>query len=115
VLEIFFAKEKIQSLRFLQNSRRRNILLFLIMLIPGTPKDLISYFAGLLDISLQRWLLIVAISRMPSLITSTMGGNAMGEQQYIFAIVVFASTLLISLLGIYTYRKLGKEEKNRGK
>ena len=115
VLEVFFSKEKITSLRFLQNSRRRNILLFLIMLIPGTPKDLISYFAGLLDIALPRWLLIVAISRIPSLLTSTMGGDAMGEQQYVFAAIVFAVTVLISLLGIYAYRKLGKDEGKRNK
>ncbi len=109
LVEIFFSKEKIQSLRFLQNSRRRNILLFFIMMVPGTPKDLISYFAGLLNISLPRWLLVVAIARLPSLITSTMGGHAVGEEEYIFAGIVFAATLIISLAGIYTYRKLGKK------
>jgi len=110
LIEIFFTKEKIQSLRFLQNSRKRNILLFLIMLVPGTPKDLISYFAGLLDIPLSRWLLVVSIARLPSLVTSTIGGNAMGEERYLFAGIVFFITLVISLLGIAAYRKISREE-----
>jgi len=111
LVEVFFSQEKLKSLRFLQNSRQRIILLFLVMLVPGTPKDLISYFAGLLQLSLPRWLLIVAIARIPSLVTSTMGGHAMGEENYLFAIIVFAAALIMALAGIYVYRKLGREEK----
>ena len=50
ILELFFSKKKIDSLSFLKSSPNRNVLLFIIMMIPGTPKDLISYFAGLTDI-----------------------------------------------------------------
>ena len=112
LVEIFFTKEKIHSLRFLQNSRKRNILVFLVMFIPGTPKDLLSYFAGLLDISLSHWLTIVAVARLPSLITSTIGGDAVGEQRYILAVIVFAATLLVSVLGLLIYRRISKNGEN---
>ena len=110
LVEVFFSREKIQSLRFLHQSRKRDILIFLILFIPGTPKDLLSYFAGLTDIPLGRWLLIATVARIPSVVTSTVGGNAIGEENYLFAILVFAGTLAISGLGLLIYNRLSRRK-----
>ena len=75
-------------------------------MIPGTPKDLLSYFAGLTDISLTHWLLICSVGRLPSLVTSTIGGDALGTSDYGFAVIVFAVTLIISLLGLLIYKHI---------
>lgn len=107
-VEIFFSLEKIRSLKFLQNSRRLNIVTFIVFLIPGTPKDLISYFVGLTDIKLSVWIFIASVARLPSVITSTFGGSAIGTRKYIMAAVVFAVTMLISGIGMLIYRALGK-------
>lgn len=109
----FFPKEKIQSLRFLQNKKKLEIWVFLIFLIPGTPKDLICYFIGLTGMKLPMWLLISSVARIPSVVTSTMGGDLLGMKNYQFAILVFAATLLISLAGVLIYRHIcKKQEKN---
>ncbi len=115
LLEVFFSVEKIRSIHFLQNSRKRNLVAFLIMMIPGTPKDLISYFAGLTRLKLSEWLIITTIARIPSVITSTWGGSALAKQNYTTAIIVFAVTAVISLLGIAVYQKISKHktEKNQ--
>ena len=110
-VEIFFSREKIQSLRFLHESRKRDLLIFLVLFIPGTPKDLLSYFAGLTDIPLRRWLLIATVARIPSVVTSTAGGNAVGEQNYLFAVLVFAATLLASGLGVWIYERISRRRK----
>ena len=110
LVEVFCSREKIQSLRFLHQSRKRDILIFLILFIPGTPKDLLSYFAGLTDIPLGRWLLIATVARIPSVVTSTVGGNAIGEENYLFAILVFAGTLAISGLGLLIYNRLSRRK-----
>ena len=111
LVEVFFDKEKIRSLKFLQESKKRDLLIFLVMFIPGTPKDLLSYFAGLTDIKLGRWLLITTVARIPSVITSTVGGNAVGEQNYLFAILVFAGTLAVSGLGLLIYQRISRHRK----
>ena len=111
LVEVFFDKEKIHSLKFLQESKKRDLLIFLVMFIPGTPKDLLSYFAGLTDIKLGRWLLITTVARIPSVITSTVGGNAVGEQNYLFAILVFAGTLAVSGLGLLIYQRISRHRK----
>ena len=106
LVEVFFSREKIQSLKFLHQSPRRDLLIFLILFIPGTPKDLLSYAAGLTDIKLSKWLLIATVARIPSVVTSTAGGSLMGEQNYLFAVLVFAGTLAVSGLGVLIYRRI---------
>ncbi len=114
LVELFFPMEKINSLKFLQNKQRLNTVYFVVMCLPGTPKDLLSYFAGLTDMKITTWLLIVTIARIPSVITSTIGGSALGSEQYIFAVIAFAATLLISGAGLLIYRKIQKVRSKNG-
>lgn len=106
LVEVFFPPEKLRSLRFLQSTPKRDALFWLIFTVPGTPKDLLCYFAGLTDLSWRKWLLICTVGRIPSIITSTIGGNALGTKDYRFAILVFALTLLISGVGCLLYRSI---------
>ena len=105
-VEIFFPREKLRSIKFLQDTKRRDFLIFLLILIPGTPKDLLSYFVGLTDMKLSKWLLITAVGRIPSVITSTIGGDALGMQNYSFVIIVLLATLGISGAGLLAYHKI---------
>lgn len=106
LVELFFPIEKINSLKFLKNKQRFNTIYFIVMCLPGTPKDLLSYFAGLTDMKLSTWLIIVAVARIPSVITSTIGGSALGSEQYVFAAIAFAVTLVLSGVGLLIYRKI---------
>ena len=117
LVEVFFPKEKIESLRFLQSSPKRDLLFWLVFVVPGTPKDLLCYFAGLTDLYWGKWLLICSLGRVPSIITSTVGGNALGGKNYLFAILVFAGTLAVSAIGLLIYRGLYRrhEKKQNGK
>jgi len=111
LVEVFFSREKINTLKFLKNSKKRNFLIFLIFFLPGTPKDLITYFAGLTDIKLSHFLILASIARLPSVITSTVGGGALGVENYKSAIIVFAVTLAISVAGWVVYTLIQKIKK----
>lgn len=109
LLEIFFSTEKIESLKILKTNRKRAVLFFFIFMIPGTPKDLLCYYAGLTDMKLGTFLLINIIGRLPALISSTVGGDALGMQSYTTAIIVFAVTILLSFIGYIVYSKVIKK------
>ena len=115
MVEAFISREKINSLKFIKSSRRLNLLMFILFFIPGTPKDLFTFFAGLTPMKLHTFLMISTIARIPSVITSTIGGHALGTQQYVFAAVVFTITIIISLIGIFVYRRISKQEKEKEK
>ena len=114
LVEVFFPREKIRSLRFLQDSRRLDLLTFIVFFIPGTPKDLLSYFIGLTDMKLGTWLLITAVARIPSIVTSTVTGDALGLKDYQFALIAFGVTLALSLAGILVYRRLSARRHPNG-
>ena len=58
LVEVFVSREKINQLRFLNTEKKRNLLIFLAFFIPGTPKDLLTYFVGLTEIKLGTFLAI---------------------------------------------------------
>ncbi len=103
--EVFFSREKILSLKILKNKKRRDILSFLIFFLPGTPKDLVTYFLGLTDIKLLQVLFLSGVARLPSIITSTLGGDALGVKKYTTALLVFGITLAVSGIGVLIYKR----------
>ena len=113
LVRIFFSEEQVNSVRFLKTNEKRDFLFLVIYMLPGTPKDLLGYFAGLTDLPFPVFCLICSLGRMPSVITSTIGGNALGTQRYGTAIIVFVITLAVSGLGLLIYNRICK--KSRGK
>lgn len=111
LVRLFFSQENIRSARFLQSSPRRTFLFLIVFMIPGTPKDLLCYFAGLTDMRLPVLLLIASLGRIPSVVTSAVGGDALGAKSYGFAAVVFVITLTISIVGLMIYHKLSHQDK----
>lgn len=106
LLYLFFRPEEIDRVSLLNNRRRFNSLIFAIFLIPGTPKDIMSYFVGLSKMQLGQWLVISTIAKIPSIITSTVGGSLVGRANYSAAILVFVITTIISIIGMYVYNKI---------
>ena len=98
--------DKLNEVKFLKDKEKRNMLCFIIFFIPGTPKDILTYFIPLTDMKLSTFLFITTIARIPSIITSTIGGHAIGVQNYIFSIIVFGVTGIISMIGLFIYKKL---------
>jgi len=113
IVSFFFSEEKLRSFKFLKNERRLHVLAFILFLIPGTPKDILTYVFAMTPISYPRWILITAVARLPSVVTSTIGGNALGMQDYQFAVIVFAMTLVISAAGLFIYNRILKVRKKK--
>jgi uncharacterized membrane protein YdjX (TVP38/TMEM64 family) len=111
--EVFFPAEKIRSLKFLQNTRKRNIIIFLLFFLPGTPKDLVTYFLGLTDIKISTVIFLASVIRLPSIVTSTLGGDALGLREYATALIVFAVTVAVSGIGTLIYKKIITIGKNK--
>lgn len=68
-------KKKIEENSVLAGSRSRDFLVFLFFLIPGTPRDILTYMISLTDMSLTRYLFLTTAARIPSIITSTISGS----------------------------------------
>ena len=112
--EVFFPKEKLDRLQFLHSSPKRTALLWLIFTVPGTPKDLLCYFAGLTDMKWRTWLLIATVGRLPSIVTSTVGGGALGDRNYTAAAIAFGVALAAAGAGYLVYRAVCRRNEQKG-
>ncbi len=113
LVRVFFTDEQLDKLHFLKTKKGREFFFFLIFAIPGTPKDLLSYFAGLTDIPFGLWLLICSVGRIPSVITSTFGGDALGTGEYGRAAVIFGVTIAVTVAGMLIYQGILKRHEKR--
>ena len=109
LVESLYPREKIDSLPILNNPSKRNALTFLLFLIPGTPKDLFTYVIGLTEMSIPLYLLLTMFARIPSVVTSTFGGDAIGDNKFVFAAIVFGITAIISGIGYIVYNLIQKK------
>ena len=112
IVETFFTKEQIQKLSFLR-SKKAFALFAIIFILPGTPKDLLCFFAGLSHFDLVPLLLVVTIGRIPSVITSTMSGGAFGTGNYRSAIIITIITLIVSGIGLKIYQQIHSKKNNK--
>lgn len=115
LVEVFVSREKINSLKFIKTEKKRNFLIFILFFIPGTPKDLITYFAGLTDIKLSEFLCISLVARIPSVISSTFGGHLLGEGEYLGAVLLYGITGAVSLCGMAIYNKIVESRQEKEK
>ena len=104
----FVSKEKIEKVeqsKIFSNQRRLDLILFVLFLIPGTPKDLLVYIGGLLPIKPMKFLLISTFARFPSIVSSTIAGSNLIAGNWAVVIATYIITFLIAALIIYMFNK----------
>lgn len=113
LVEVFISRDKINELRFINTDRKRNLFVFLVFFIPGTPKDLLTYFVGLTDIKFSEFLLISLVARIPSVVSSAFGGHLLGEGRYWGAVILYSITGIVSLGGLAVYNAIIRRKQHK--
>jgi uncharacterized membrane protein YdjX (TVP38/TMEM64 family) len=101
-LEAFVPAERSERLRALVSSPRGTTTLFLLYLIPGIPKDILGYVAGISPLRFGRFILVSTLGRLPGLVGSAVIGSAAASRQWVLfgivggaAVVLFGTGLLL--------------------
>ncbi len=100
LLYVLFNEEKVKSWKWLQDSRKCDMVTFILFFIPGTPKDMLTYIVGITEMKIGKFIRISTLARIPSVITSTMIGSTMRHGDWVISLTVFVITGLIGIIGI---------------
>lgn len=96
----FISEDKIKKFKFLHDEKKLELIVFILLMIPGTPKDAITYIASLTDIKSLRFYGIVAVARIPALTLCVLFGGSLYERNFTLAIIIFAITAIVGIAGI---------------
>jgi uncharacterized membrane protein YdjX (TVP38/TMEM64 family) len=80
------------------------ILCFILYLIPGFPKDIISYLFGISPMPFWLFAAVSTVGRIPGTWVSSYFGAHVGEQEYIYA-AVFIAIIAAACLPLWYYRE----------
>jgi uncharacterized membrane protein YdjX (TVP38/TMEM64 family) len=108
-VQLFISQEQMESVKFLKNTPKMRTVLFLLFLIPGTPKDVITYLVGLTDLPLSSWVFICFVGRFPAILFSALGGSALGDAQYGIVAAIVIVFAVCYLVGMRLYQKWNQE------
>ncbi len=101
LIEKFFKKDERERFSFLNDSRKLEMIIFILFLIPGIPKDMLTYIAGTTSIKTSRFLLLSSIARIPAVALSTYIGSTVRLGEWHRAIIIFAVVILTGIFGIF--------------
>ncbi len=103
-LEAIFGEEKVNDYHRKLNSGKGLTAVLLIYLIPGVPKDLVAYVAGISDMRLRPFLIVSTIGRSPGMLGSLLTGYFISSRNYA-AIGVLAVVTAVILIICFVKRK----------
>ncbi len=109
----FFPKEKVNKVensKLFKDQQKIEVVMALLFLIPGTPKDLLVYIGGLLPIKTSRFLALSTLLRFPSIISSTIAGDKLLEGQWKVSILAYVITFAITAIVIFVVNKFDKNK-----
>ncbi|MBQ8388853.1 MAG: TVP38/TMEM64 family protein [Clostridia bacterium] len=111
-------KEKIDSISFLHDAKKRDFLTFTLFFMPGTPKDVLTYAVGLTDMGILRYVVLTTFARIPSILMSTLSGDwindsLLGKGKIWPIIILNAASLLLCCVGYLIYMLINKKHTQR--
>lgn len=106
LVDLFFDRSMLGRFAWLKDAKRLEFMMLAVFLIPGTPKDFLTYFAGLTEMRFVPVVLIATFGRIPSIVTSTIAASAVGDGNWVVAALALVASLALLLVGGVMYRRL---------
>ena len=117
IVEAFVDEKQLKKFKFLQNEKKLTVILIILYLIPGIPKDVISYIVPLTPISKKDFFYYVMPCRLPAIVLSTILGSNVKSGNFTVALVVLGVALVAGIVGFLfkdvIVNKMKQHKKNK--
>ncbi|MCL1797272.1 MAG: VTT domain-containing protein [Eggerthellaceae bacterium] len=92
--------------REFEKTSKLSIIVFVLFLIPGLPKDSFTYLVPLTDMRMRDFLLLSNTGRIPGILVSTYAASGFVEGRIWQSVVIFAIAAAIAIAGLLSREKL---------
>ena len=107
-VQAMVSEKHMAKFRTFENSGKLNIIVFVLFLIPGMPKDVFTYLVPLTHMPLRTFLLLSNIARIPGILVSTYAASGLVEGDIVQSFIIFLVAGAIAVVCILFYDKIMK-------
>lgn len=104
IIDVMFDSDKVKEAENLVASKKSLFWIFVLFLIPGSPKDVMTYVVSLGNVHLFKWLTLTTIGRIPSIITSTFLSASFKSGDLVMTLMIAMATLFLVGGGAIYYK-----------
>ena len=99
-VRVLFNEERLKRFDGISKSPRAQIAFFLLFVIPGIPKDVLCYVAGLSPMRYTAFAVVSMVGRLPGIIGSAGMGGAAATNKWVIAGIIMGIASILFVLGV---------------
>jgi uncharacterized membrane protein YdjX (TVP38/TMEM64 family) len=100
------SKERFEKLSFLMNSPKAEMIMFILFVIPGMPKDSLSYLAGITPVKPVNFLVLSSLARFPALFVSSYVGANLQQGNFTMVVIIVVISCILLAAGFFMKDKI---------
>ena len=112
LVNLFVSEERFKKFSFLQEEDKLELWIFILFLIPGIPKDLLTYIVPMTKIEGKSFLLLSTLARFPALTASVLMGDSLSEGKYGLCLIIAVIGALAAFAGFWFRKHILKEKRD---
>lgn len=90
----------LDKFRHFEETGKLNVVVFVLFLVPGLPKDVFTYLVPLTDMRLRTFLVLANVARIPGIVVSTYAADGLIDGRIAQSAAIFAVAAVLAVLGI---------------
>lgn len=92
--------EHLDKFKHFEETGKLDVIVFILFLIPGMPKDVFTYLVPLTDMEYKRFILLTTIGRIPGVMGSTYAASGFVEGNIVGPLIVIGVLAVLAVIGI---------------
>ncbi|MDE5768352.1 MAG: TVP38/TMEM64 family protein [Oscillospiraceae bacterium] len=112
LVDIVIPEQKRKKFSVLENQEKLAFWVFVLFLIPGIPKDLLTYIVSLTNMSVKQFLTLSTLARFPAMVASVLMGSSLTEGRYWLCIVIACIAAIAAFAGFYFKNSILRHHEN---
>ncbi len=100
------SQSHIERFKKIEQSKNLDVVVFILFLIPGLPKDAFTYLVPLTQMTYGRFIVLTTLGRIPGVLGSTYAASGFANGDFVVAIVVLSILAIVAIVALIFHQKI---------
>lgn len=105
-VEEVFGNDRVRQFDSFTSQQGTRVGFFLLFVIPGIPKDVLTYVGGLSTLRFLSFMGVSMAGRLPGIIGSAVIGDSVADSRWTLGIAIFSASVVLFVLGLVLRKRI---------